>query len=205
MSSLPIVKPFLQAAGAGRELRSAIGQLSGTGAVFISYTCSVRRRREQGRGERIAVAQERSLSRAPMAGRSSSSSIMAGDAFSTEAWDPAAKTFDDKGEAKPHWWSAESAQACSTICRVKRRRLFHGHEHDRVMAYRVGGDRRLQSPSAFLGGFAVVARDGSFMDVAFGRGRGRRWPRRVHAAFSRAFRLKRHSGTRPFDRPPGVF
>ncbi len=106
------------------------------------------------------------------------------DAFSTEAWDPAAKTFDDKGEGEPHWWSADERRALlDHLQGYNVVGLFHGHEHDRVMAYRVGEIDVFKPKAAFLGGFAVVRVTGSFMDVAFGEAAGEHG----HVVFTQAF------------------
>ncbi|WP_408642377.1 metallophosphoesterase [Sinorhizobium chiapasense] len=110
------------------------------------------------------------------------------DAFSTEVWDTTAETFDDQGDGKPHWWSPEQRQALLDAlkdCNVVG--LFHGHEHDRVMAYRAGRLDLFKPKAAYLGGFAVVRITDAFMDVAFGEAQGEAGRIVFTHAFSKRF------------------
>ncbi|XEN32170.1 cytolysin (calcineurin-like family phosphatase) [Ensifer sp. WSM1721] len=110
------------------------------------------------------------------------------DPFSIEVWDPAAKTFDDQGTGEPHWWSAGERQAL--LDHLKGYNvvgLFHGHEHDRVMTYRVGDVDIFKPKAAFLGGFAIVRVTGSFTDVAFGEAQDEHGRVVFTQAFSKRF------------------
>ncbi len=111
------------------------------------------------------------------------------DPFSIEAWDPAARQFDDHGPGKPHWWSAEEREALLAVLKpYSVAGIFHGHEHDTPMIYRQEGIDLFKPIAAFKGGFALVRFDGRHFDVALGQaadekggitftdGFSRRWP-----------------------------
>ncbi len=79
------------------------------------------------------------------------------DGFSTEKWDPAAKTFDDHGDGPDHWWSEQERQALlSALDGYNVVGLFHGHQHGQTMIYRQGGLDLFKPKAAYMGGFAVV-------------------------------------------------
>ncbi|OLP60976.1 metallophosphoesterase [Xaviernesmea oryzae] len=94
------------------------------------------------------------------------------DHFSTEVWDPQAKTFDATGAGEAHWWSAAERAALVEILKPYRVvGLFHGHQHDQAMAYQADGLDIFTACAAFLGGFALVRINTEAMDVAFGEAR----------------------------------
>ncbi|APG92588.1 metallophosphoesterase [Sinorhizobium americanum] len=106
------------------------------------------------------------------------------DAFSTEVWDAEAKTFDDQGDGEPHWWRPAERDALIAVLKgYNVVGLFHGHEHDRVMAYRAGELDIFKPKAAYLGGFALVRVTEKFLDVVFGEARGEMG----HVAFTHAF------------------
>ncbi len=79
------------------------------------------------------------------------------DGFSTEKWDPAAKTFDDHGDGPDHWWSEQERQALLAVLDgYNVVGLFHGHQHEQTMIYRQSGLDLFKPKAAYMGGFAVV-------------------------------------------------
>ncbi|WEX79250.1 metallophosphoesterase [Sinorhizobium numidicum] len=110
------------------------------------------------------------------------------DPFSIEIWDSEAKTFDDQGQGQPHWWSSgERAGLLDVLKGYNIVGIFHGHEHDRVMAYRVGEFDVFKPRAAYLGGFAVVRVTDSFMDMVFAEARGENGASVFTQAFSKRF------------------
>ncbi len=91
------------------------------------------------------------------------------DRFSTERWDPAARTFDATGTGDAHWWSPAEQQALmKVIADTNVIALFHGHEHSTPMIYSVG-DLTLVKPKAyFLGGFALARLSNGRLDIVLG-------------------------------------
>jgi cytolysin (calcineurin-like family phosphatase) len=88
------------------------------------------------------------------------------DKFSLERWDPSAHTFTDVGSGLPHWWSDEDREALlQAIAGYNVIGIFHGHEHDTPMIYRVGDLDVFKPKASFMGGFALVRVTGTFMDV----------------------------------------
>ncbi len=62
------------------------------------------------------------------------------DSFSIERWDAGHTTFDDSGTGEPHWWSESERESLLAVLKdYNVIGLFHGHEHDTPMAYRVEG------------------------------------------------------------------
>ena len=91
------------------------------------------------------------------------------DSFSTERWDPAAKTFDADGNGAPHWWSDEQRQAVlDVLSGYNVIGIFHGHQHEAAMIYRRHGLDLFKPKAAYLGGFALVHVTDSGMDVVLG-------------------------------------
>lgn len=79
------------------------------------------------------------------------------DGFSTERWDPAARTFDDQGEGDDHWWSETERQALLDVLGgYNVIGLFHGHQHETAMIYQNEGLDLFKPKAAYMGGFAVV-------------------------------------------------
>jgi cytolysin (calcineurin-like family phosphatase) len=88
------------------------------------------------------------------------------DGFSTEKWDPAARTFDDQGDGPDHWWSQQERQALlDALHGYNVVGLFHGHQHDQTMIYRRGGLDLFKPKAAYMGGFAVVRVTDNRLDV----------------------------------------
>ena len=88
------------------------------------------------------------------------------DAFSTERWDPIAKTFDDSGSGDPHWWNeAERNALLATISGFNVIAIFHGHEHDSALIYRRGEVDLFKPKAAYMGGFAVAHVTEEYLDV----------------------------------------
>ena len=91
------------------------------------------------------------------------------DYFSRERWDPARRTFDDTGSGPPHWWSDEERQALLDVLGgYNIAGIFHGHEHDNAMIYRVDGFDIFKAKAAFMGGFGIARFHGQMMDVVLG-------------------------------------
>lgn len=79
------------------------------------------------------------------------------DGFSTERWDPAARTFDDQGEGSDHWWSKAERQALlDALAGYNVIGLFHGHQHETAMIYQHEELDLFKPKAAYMGGFAVV-------------------------------------------------
>lgn len=113
------------------------------------------------------------------------------DPFSVEAWDAAARQFDDRGSGGPHWWSDEQRAALlATLSGHNVIGIFHGHEHDMPMVYSSGGLDIFKPKAAFKGGFAAIRVTDRFMDVVLGE----TGPQGV-IVFTNAF-SKRLDGTR---------
>jgi cytolysin (calcineurin-like family phosphatase) len=92
------------------------------------------------------------------------------DGFSTEHWDPAAKTFDPHGAGAAHWWTDEERAALlATLKGTNVIGIFHGHEHPTPMIYNRDGLDIFKPVAAFMGGFALVRITDGFMDVALAR------------------------------------
>ncbi len=92
------------------------------------------------------------------------------DRFSTEHWDPAAKTFDPTGAGPPHWWSDEErAGLLAALKGYNIAGIFHGHEHPTPMIYNREGYDIFKPVAAFLGGLALVRVTDAFMDVALAK------------------------------------
>jgi cytolysin (calcineurin-like family phosphatase) len=90
------------------------------------------------------------------------------DPFSTERWDPMAKTYTSGGKGPPHWWGEEQWQAEHDVIKgYNVIGIFHGHEHCTSLVYRWNGIDVFKPKAAFLGHFAVVRVTARFMDVAF--------------------------------------
>jgi cytolysin (calcineurin-like family phosphatase) len=95
------------------------------------------------------------------------------DHFSTERWDPVAKTFDADGSGDPHWWSDKERQAFTlTLQGYNIAAIFHGHEHDAPMIYAADGFDVVKATAAYKGGFALVRITNGFMDVVLGETSG---------------------------------
>lgn len=91
------------------------------------------------------------------------------DKFSLERWDPKAETFDDQGSGPAHWWSdADRAALLAALKGYNVIGLFHGHEHDAAMIYKVDGLDVFKPTAAFKGGFALVRVTDAAMDVVLG-------------------------------------
>jgi cytolysin (calcineurin-like family phosphatase) len=89
------------------------------------------------------------------------------DAFSTERWDPDARTFDDTGGGPPHWWSeAERDAMLAAIAPYNVIAIFHGHEHPSALIYRRHGLDLFKPKAGYLGGFAIARVTDAYMDVA---------------------------------------
>ncbi|WP_421593971.1 metallophosphoesterase [Shinella sp. M27] len=89
------------------------------------------------------------------------------DQFSTEHWDPTAKTFDPHGDGPAHWWTdAERAALLDVLKGYNIVGIFHGHEHPTPMIYNSAGHDIFKPVAAFLGGFALVRVTDGFVDVA---------------------------------------
>ncbi len=94
------------------------------------------------------------------------------DAFSTERWDPRNGRFDDHGDGAPHWWSDDDRHALAdALAGYNIVGIFHGHEHDTPMIYRVGELDLFKPKAAFLGGFALARVANGRMDVVLGEAR----------------------------------
>ncbi|UPA23941.1 metallophosphoesterase [Shinella oryzae] len=92
------------------------------------------------------------------------------DDFSTEHWDPVAKTFDPHGSGPAHWWTDEARAALlATLTKYNVVGIFHGHEHPTPMIYNRDGHDIFKPVAAFMGGLAVVRVTDQFMDVALAR------------------------------------
>jgi len=88
------------------------------------------------------------------------------DIFSTERWDPAARTFDDQGGGEDHWWSEAERQAMlDALSGYKIIGLFHGHQHETPMIYRHRELDLFKPKAAFMGGFAVIRVTGDLLEV----------------------------------------
>lgn len=108
------------------------------------------------------------------------------DAFSTEKWDSAAKTFDDRDDGPDHWWSEQERQALlDTLSGYNVIGLFHGHQHETAMIYRHGALDLFKPKAAFLGGFAVVRVTGELIEVALAEASGDDGAIRFTTAFSK--------------------
>jgi cytolysin (calcineurin-like family phosphatase) len=91
------------------------------------------------------------------------------DAFSTEKWDPAKRTFDDEGSGAPHWWSEADRQALiGALTGYNVIGIFHGHQHETPMIYRSGRLDVFKPKAAYMGGFALVRVTSEVMDVVLG-------------------------------------
>jgi len=92
------------------------------------------------------------------------------DPFSLEHWDPVKSTFTPEGSGPPHWWGEEQRQALmDTLSGYNVVGIFHGHEHDTPMAYKVGAYDVFKAKAAFMGGFCLVRVTNDRMDVAIGQ------------------------------------
>ena len=112
------------------------------------------------------------------------------DHFSTERWDPAKSTFDDDGTGTPHWWDeSERQDLLATLSGYNVIGIFHGHEHDTPMAYKVNGIDVFKAKAAFMGGFTLVRVSNGRMDVAIGEAADNKGGVRFDTAFSKALRL----------------
>lgn len=112
------------------------------------------------------------------------------DHFSTERWDPAKTTFDDTGTGTPHWWDeSERQDLLATLSGYNVIGIFHGHEHDTPMAYKVNGIDVFKAKAAFMGGFTLVRVSNGRMDVVIGEAADDRGGVRFDTAFSKALRL----------------
>jgi cytolysin (calcineurin-like family phosphatase) len=88
------------------------------------------------------------------------------DSFSTEKWDPAAKTFDEEGTGPPHWWSDQERQAMiSALTGYNVIGVFHGHQHETAMIYQRDGLDLFKPKASYLGGFALIHVTDTAMDV----------------------------------------
>ncbi|ODA94548.1 metallophosphoesterase [Mesorhizobium sp. SEMIA 3007] len=91
------------------------------------------------------------------------------DTFSTERWDPAKRTYDDKGAGTPHWWGEADRQALLAVLKgYNVVGIFHGHQHDTPLIYRRDGLDLFKPKAAYMGGFAVARVTSDGMDVALG-------------------------------------
>ena len=61
--------------------------------------------------------------------------------------------------------------------------IFHGHEHDTPMIYRVGDLDLFKPKASFMGGFALVRVTATFMDVVLAEAR----PPHGNVVFTNAF------------------
>ncbi|QRM45000.1 metallophosphoesterase [Rhizobium sp. BG4] len=112
------------------------------------------------------------------------------DHFSTERWDPAKSTFDDNGTGTPHWWDeSERQDLLASLSGYNVIGIFHGHEHDTPMAYKVNGIDIFKAKAAFMGGFTLVRVSNDRMDVAIGEAADDKGGVRFDTAFSKALRL----------------
>lgn len=112
------------------------------------------------------------------------------DHFSTERWDPAKSTFDDDGTGTPHWWDeSERQDLLASLSGYNVIGIFHGHEHDTPMAYKVNGIDVFKAKAAFMGGFTLVRVSNDRMDVAIGEAADDKGGVRFDTAFSKALRL----------------
>jgi len=112
------------------------------------------------------------------------------DHFSTERWDPAKSTFDDDGTGTPHWWDeSERQDLLASLSGYNVIGIFHGHEHDTPMAYKVNGIDIFKAKAAFMGGFTLVRVSNDRMDVAIGEAADDKGGVRFDTAFSKALRL----------------
>ncbi|QRM55987.1 metallophosphoesterase [Sinorhizobium sp. BG8] len=109
------------------------------------------------------------------------------DPFSLERWNPARTTFDDDGTGTPHWWDEAERQALwKAIDGYNVVGIFHGHEHDTAMAYKVNDVDIFKAKAAYMGGFGVCRVTDHAMDVALGE----IGPTRGSVVFSTAFSKK---------------
>lgn len=91
------------------------------------------------------------------------------DSFSIERWDAGHTTFDDSGTGEPLWWSESERESLLAVLKdYNVIGLFHGHEHDTPMAYRVEGIDVFKPKAAFKGGFALVRVSQTLLEVALG-------------------------------------
>ncbi|KQV82874.1 metallophosphoesterase [Rhizobium sp. Root1220] len=91
------------------------------------------------------------------------------DKFSLERWNPARNTFTEDGSGAPHWWGdSEREDLLSTLSNYNVIGIFHGHEHDTPMAYKVNNIDIFKARAAYLGGFCLVRVTSDEMDVAIG-------------------------------------
>ena len=112
------------------------------------------------------------------------------DHFSTERWDPAKSTFDDDGTGTPHWGDeSERQDLLASLSGYNVIGIFHGHEHDTPMAYKVNGIDVFKAKAAFMGGFTLVRVSNDRMDVAIGEAADDKGGVRFDTAFSKALRL----------------
>ena len=88
------------------------------------------------------------------------------DPFSTEVWDPAARTFDDTGDGEPHWWSEAQREALHAAIRdYNVVAVFHGHQHESALVYSWRGLDLFKPKAAYMGGLGVVRVTDRFIDV----------------------------------------
>jgi cytolysin (calcineurin-like family phosphatase) len=114
------------------------------------------------------------------------------DAFSAEKWDPAARTFDDKGEGPDHWWSEEERQALlDTLSGYNVIGLFHGHQHETPMIYRHGALDLFKPKAAYMGGFAIVRVTGALIEVVLAEASGEQGEVRFTNAFTKPIAARR--------------
>lgn len=89
------------------------------------------------------------------------------DPFSTEHWDPAAKTYDPEGSGPAHWWTDREREGLLAALKgYNVVGIFHGHEHPTPMIYNRDGYDLFKPIAAFMGGLALVRITDGFMDVA---------------------------------------
>lgn len=88
------------------------------------------------------------------------------DPFSTEKWDPGHHAFDKDGLGPARWWSeADRAALLDVLAGYNVVGIFHGHEHQTPMIYRVAGYDIFKPTAGYLGGFAVARIGRDSMDV----------------------------------------
>lgn len=93
------------------------------------------------------------------------------DQFSTEHWDPSARTFDPHGAGAAHWWTEEERTGLVAVLKgYNIAGIFHGHEHPTPMIYNREGYDIFKPVAAFMGGFAIARITDTFMDVTLARG-----------------------------------
>jgi cytolysin (calcineurin-like family phosphatase) len=119
------------------------------------------------------------------------------DSFSIERWDPARAIFDDADGGQPHWWTDEERRTVlETIDGYNVIAIFHGHQHDTPMIYKVGDLDLFKPKAGYMGGFAIARVSDSSIDVVLGEAR----PPHGDVIFTNAFSKAISFGTSPKER-----